>query len=164
MNVLNPSEDIQNNQSDPIFPVTLTFMRCILRGFLNTVTVVIFSNDVELNMFTSFKWHWPWDRLHSNLDVDAVVIYMNMKSSLKFGNCNDRLKLILVTCKQFCLPKRCLICYKKDFQNPSTIVAFIPVAQGTLQCLSQFYTSHLRRIDRLFSFDSHLLNLSSYLT
>ena len=51
---------------------------------------------------------------------------------LKCGNCNNRLKLILVTCEQFCLAKRCPICYKIDFQNTSHVVAFIAVAQGTL--------------------------------
>ena len=60
----------------------------------------------------------------------AVLICMNKKSFLKCGNCNKRLKLILVTCKQFCLAKRCPICYKMDFQNTSHVVAFIVVAQG----------------------------------
>ena len=67
----------------------------------------------------------------ANLD-DAVLICMNKKSFLKYGNCNNRLKLILVTCEQFCLAKRCPICYKMDFQNTSNVVAFIAVAQGTL--------------------------------
>ena len=31
----------------------------------------------------------------------AVLICMNKKSFLKCGNCNKRLKLILVTCEQF---------------------------------------------------------------
>ena len=66
-------------------------------------------------------------------DLDgAVLICMNKKSFLKCGNCNNRLKLILVTCVQFCLAKRCPICYKMDFQNTSHVVAFIAVAQGTL--------------------------------
>ena len=66
-------------------------------------------------------------------DLDgAVFICMNKKSFLKCGNCNNRLKLILVTCVQFCLAKRCPICYKMDFQNTSHVVAFIAVAQGTL--------------------------------
>ena len=51
---------------------------------------------------------------------------------MKCGNCNNRLKLILVTCKQLSLAKRCPICYKMDFQNTSQVVAFIAVAQGTL--------------------------------
>ena len=55
---------------------------------------------------------------------------MNKKSFLKCGNCNKRLKLILVTYEQFCLAKRCPICYKMDFQNTSHVVAFIVVAQG----------------------------------
>ena len=39
-------------------------------------------------------------------DLDgAVLICMNKKSFLKCGNCNNRLKLILVTCEQFCLAK-----------------------------------------------------------
>ena len=41
---------------------------------------------------------------------DAVLIYMNKKSFLKCGNCNNLLKLILVTCKQFSLARRCPIC------------------------------------------------------
>ena len=53
----------------------------------------------------------------------AVVKRMNKKSFLKF---------ILVACKQFCLAKRCPICYKMDFQITSHVVAFIAVAQGTL--------------------------------
>ena len=63
---------------------------------------------------------------------DAVLICMNKKSFLKCGNCNNRLKLILVTFEQFCLAKRCPICYKMDFQNTSHVVAFIAVAQATL--------------------------------
>ena len=55
---------------------------------------------------------------------------MNKKSFLKCGNCNKRLKLILVTYEQFCLAKRCPICYKMDFQNTSHVVAFTVVAQG----------------------------------
>ena len=62
----------------------------------------------------------------------AVLICMNKKSFLKCGNCNNRLKLILVACEQFCLVKRCLVCYKMDFQNTSHVVVFIAVAQGTL--------------------------------
>ena len=62
----------------------------------------------------------------------AVVKRMNKKSFLKCGNCNKRLTFILVACKQFCLAKRCPICYKMDFQNTSHVVAFIAVAQGTL--------------------------------
>ena len=65
----------------------------------------------------------------ANLD-GAVLICVNKKSFLKCGNCNKRLKLILVTCEQFCLAKRCPICYKMDFQNTSHVVAFIVVAQG----------------------------------
>ena len=42
------------------------------------------------------------------------------------GNCNlatlnnIRSKLVLLTCKQFCLPKRFPVCYKIDFQNQNT--------------------------------------------
>ena len=62
----------------------------------------------------------------ANLD-GAVLICINKKSFLKCGKCNKlkRLKLILVTCEQFCLTKRCPICYKMDFQNTSHVVAFI---------------------------------------
>ena len=67
----------------------------------------------------------------ANLD-GAVLKCMNKKSFLKCGNCNKRLKFILVACKQFCLAKRCSICCKMDFQNTSHVVAFIAVAQGTL--------------------------------
>ena len=68
----------------------------------------------------------------ANLD-GAVLIYMNKKSFLKCGNCrNNRLKLILVTCDQFRVAKRCPVWYKMDFQNTSHVVAFIAVAQGTL--------------------------------
>ena len=67
----------------------------------------------------------------ANLD-GAVLKCMNKKSFLKCGNCNKRLKFILVACKQFCLAKLCPICYKMDFQNTSHVVAFIAVAQGTL--------------------------------
>ena len=66
----------------------------------------------------------------ANLD-GAVLKCMNKKSFLKCDSCNNYLKLILVTCKQFCLAKRCPICYKMDFQNTSHVVAFIAVAQGT---------------------------------
>ena len=52
----------------------------------------------------------------ANLD-GAVLICINKKSFLKCGMCNKRLKLILVTCEQFCLTKRCPICYKMDFQT-----------------------------------------------
>ena len=53
-----------------------------------------------------------------DLKIDgAVLICMNKKSFLKCGNCNNRLKLILVTCEQFCLAKRCPICYKMDFSK-----------------------------------------------
>ena len=67
----------------------------------------------------------------ANVD-GAVLICMNKKSFLKCGNCNNRLKLILVTCEQFCVAKRCPICYKMDLQSTSHVVAFIAVAQGTL--------------------------------
>ena len=68
-----------------------------------------------------------------DLKIDgAVLICMHKKSFLKCGNCNNRLKLILLTCEQFCLAKQCPICYKIDFQNTSHVVAFIAVAQGTL--------------------------------
>ena len=63
---------------------------------------------------------------------DVVLLFFTKKSFLKFDNCNNRLKLILVTCKQFCLPKRCAACYKMNFQNTSHVVVFIAVAQGTL--------------------------------
>ena len=88
-----------------------------------------------------FVLHTPWRHLWSSRDLKidnaadldgAVLICMNKKSFLKCGNCNNRLKLILVTCEQFCLAKRCPICYKIDFQNTSHVVAFIAVAQGTL--------------------------------
>ena len=70
----------------------------------------------------------------ANLD-GAVLKCINKKSFLKCGNCNNRLKLILVTFEQFCLAKRCPICYKMGFKNTSHVVAFIAVAQGTLKCL-----------------------------
>ena len=71
-------------------------------------------------------------RVVKNVACLSSLICMNKKSFLKCGNCNNRLKLILVTCEQFCLAKRCPICYKIDFQNTSHVVAFIAVAQGTL--------------------------------
>ena len=60
------------------------------------------------------------------------ILYSNKKSFLKFDNCNNRLKLILVTFKQFCLAKRYPVCYKIDFRNTCHMLAFIAVAQGTL--------------------------------
>ena len=62
---------------------------------------------------------------------------MNKKSFLKYGNCNKRLKHILVTSKQFCLVKRCPICYKMDFQNTFHVVAFIVRCSRKLYRLSR---------------------------
>ena len=60
---------------------------------------------------------------------------MNKKSFVKCGNCNNRLKLILVTCKQFSLAKQCPICwYKIDFKT-SHVAAFI----YTLPLLKGYY-------------------------
>ena len=39
-----------------------------------------------------------------------VNIYRR-KSFLEFDYCNNGLKLVLVTCKQFCSPKRFGVCY-----------------------------------------------------
>ena len=80
-------------------------------------------------------------RQRGKLD-DAVLIYSNKKSFLKFDNRNNHLKVILVTFKQFCLAKRCPVCYTMDFQNTCHVVAFIAVAQGTL---SPFSTHVFRR-------------------
>ena len=41
-----------------------------------------------------------------DLKIDGAVLKcMNKKSFLRSGNCNKRLKFILVACKQFCLAK-----------------------------------------------------------
>ena len=48
---------------------------------------------------------------------DAVSTVMNMKKLLEFEYCNNRLKLVLETCKQFCSLKRCVVCYRMDFNN-----------------------------------------------
>ena len=53
-------------------------------------------------------------------DSKVIFFYRFTVSFLKFGNFNNRLKVLLVICKQFCLPKRLPVCYKIDFQNQNT--------------------------------------------
>ena len=53
------------------------------------------------------------------------------RSFLEFDCFNNHLKLVLVTYKYFCWPKRYAFCYKLDFQNASYVVACFRVAQGT---------------------------------
>ena len=53
------------------------------------------------------------------------------RSFLEFDCFNNHLKLVLVTHKYFCWPKRYAFCYKLDFQNTSYVVACFRVAQGT---------------------------------
>ena len=54
---------------------------------------------------------------------------------LEFNYCNNRLKLVLVTYKQFCLLKRCGVCYKMDFNNNSHVVTCFRVAREFRLCL-----------------------------
>ena len=53
------------------------------------------------------------------------------RSFLEFDCFNNHLKLVLVTYRYFCWPKRYAFCYKLDFQNASYVVACFRVAQGT---------------------------------
>ena len=57
------------------------------------------------------------------------------KLTLKFDDCNHRLKLVSRPCKQFCSLERCGVCYKMDIQNTSHVVTRFPVAQSTGECL-----------------------------
>ena len=57
---------------------------------------------------------------------------MNKKRFLTFDNCSNRLKAILVTCKQLCSPKRVLLAINKDGLPKHFSRRSIPVAQGTL--------------------------------
>ena len=66
---------------------------------------------------------------------DAVLIYKNKKSFLIFDNCSNRLKAILVTCKQLCSPKRVLFgvfAINKDGLPKHFSRRSIAVSQGTL--------------------------------
>ena len=50
-------------------------------------------------------------------------VNMIRKGFLEFDVCNDRLKLVLVTCKQFCsLTERCGVSHMMDFKNTSHVV------------------------------------------
>ena len=66
---------------------------------------------------------------------DLTVKYSNCfiaLSFLKFCNFNNPSKVILVTCKQFCLSKRLPVCYKIDFQDQNTshvVASNVPVAR-----------------------------------
>ena len=53
------------------------------------------------------------------------------RSFLEFDCFNNHLKLVLVTYRYFCWPKRYAFCNKLDFQNASYVVACFRVAQGT---------------------------------
>ena len=53
------------------------------------------------------------------------------RSFLEFDCFNNHLKLVLVTNKYFCWPKRYAFCCMLDFQNASYVVACFRVAQGT---------------------------------
>ena len=57
------------------------------------------------------------------------------ESFLEFNSCYNRLKLVLVTCKQFCSLKRCGVCYKMDFNNNSHVVTCLRVAREFRLCL-----------------------------
>ena len=52
------------------------------------------------------------------------------RSCLEFDCFNNHLKLVLVTYRYFCWPKRYAFCYKLDFQNASYVVACFALLKG----------------------------------
>ena len=65
------------------------------------------------------------------------------KSFFEFDYCNNRLKLVLPNCKQFCSLKRCDVCYSMDFSNTFHDVTCFCAAQKTwcfaLRCIENDY-------------------------
>ena len=71
------------------------------------------------------------NQLHKNRGGVALLttaavhsVYYDGVSILECDYCKKRLKLITVTCKQFCLLMRCSVCCKMAFDDTFDVVAF----------------------------------------
>ena len=77
-----------------------------------------FTDLLVIRCVTSVRDEFAW---HEVVQVRKLPEFFDGSPSSNYNLATlKRSKLVLVTCKPFCLPKRLPVCYKIDFQNQNT--------------------------------------------